>query len=141
MCIQHVARRAAPVLVAAAALWAAGCGPSFGTISGTLTHNGKPVPDVTVSFVSPDGTINTAQVGADGTYSVANVPVGPVQVTVQSPTALGESEQEVIKKGKSGVAPKAATRVGLDPKFGDPQTSGLSLTVKAGDNKYDIDLR
>jgi hypothetical protein len=141
MSILPAARRAASVVVAAAAVWVAGCGPAVGTVSGTVTQNGRPVPDVTLSFVSPDGTVNTAQVGTDGTYTVANVPVGPVQVTVQSTRAVGESEQEVIKKGKSGVAPKAASKVGLDPKFGDPQTSGLSLTVKAGDNKYDVDLK
>jgi hypothetical protein len=132
------ARRAAPALVAVVALWAIGCGPSTGTISGVVTLNGNPARDITISFLCPDGSVYTAMVDSDGKYSVDNVPVGPVKVTIQSPPPVSEGTQESIKKGKAP-APKAG-KVPVNPKYTDPANSGLSLTVKPGANPFDIPL-
>jgi len=133
------ARRAVPALVAATALWSAGCNSSTGIITGLVTLNGNPVRDITISFICQDGTVHTAMVDSDGKYTIDQVPVGPVRVTIQSPPVMGEGIQESIKKGKGSPAPKAA-KTGVNPKYSDADKSGLSLTVKPGQNTFDIPL-
>jgi hypothetical protein len=134
------ARRAACLAIAAAAFGLAGCGPSTGTISGTVTLNGTPLDNTGVSFISPDGTVKTAMTGADGSYRIFEVPAGPVQVIVQDMTVLTESGQQDLKKRAAGPARPKANKIPIPTRYGDSGTSGLSLTVKSGENKYDIPL-
>jgi len=132
------ARRAAPALAALLAFVPTGCGPATGTVTGTVTLGGNPVGNATVSFVAPDGTIKSYLTGADGNYRVDDVPAGPVQVTVKSNESLDEGAQQDLKK-RGNIAPKAA-KSAVPARYADSSTSGLSMTVKSGDNKYDIPL-
>jgi hypothetical protein len=140
MTITPAARRAAAA-VALLALVPTGCGSSPGSVTGTVTLNGNPVGSVSVSFVAGDGTIRSGFTAADGTYRVEEVPTGPVQVTVQGTEVVTETVQQDLKKRGGAPAPKKTTKSPVPARYGDSSTSGLSLTVKSGDNnKYDIPL-
>ncbi|RBQ18058.1 peptidase [Spongiactinospora rosea] len=51
----------------------------LGTLSGTVTANGEPVPDADVTITGPHGRMLAT--GADGTYSVPRLSPGTYQVT------------------------------------------------------------
>jgi type 1 fimbria pilin len=151
----------AVLVVAGLALWA-GCdsggysGPS-GTVSGTLTLNGKPVPQgCTVVFVSDKGFTATGQVGAGGNYQLSvvgkggtttsGVPAATYQVSV-SPPASGEGSEAdydaMMEKSASGEGQPEASQAEAEvipAKYQSSGTSGLSFDVKEGPNTIDIPL-
>jgi hypothetical protein len=139
---------------------AAGCGPSTGTISGTVTFKGEPVPSGTVSFLSA-GKIAEGEIH-DGLYEVARVPVGDARITVvrldpKRPDpyeALNRARQRMIETGATDlktIDPNIVTdAVQLDAlqkqrhllpfAYSRPEKSGLRFTVVAGPHTFDIPL-
>jgi hypothetical protein len=135
--------RAVPLLVVLS-LGLCGCGGS-GHVSGTVTRDGQPVRSGVITFVSKNGKGTAlAPIKKDGTYTAANVPAGDTSVilvnAVEEPDFTGPvSAPEAAKpSGKPAVATKVPTVI--PEKFGKPETSGLALTVRSGDNRYDIDV-
>jgi hypothetical protein len=142
MIISFAGRRAAPCVFAISFLWVAACSPGTGSVSGTVTMDGKPVTDITISFVSDSGYIVSALADAEGRYAIDGAPVGPTKVSIQAQTVMDEPAQQSIKKMK-GVAPKPSpskSKVPINPRYGDTAKSGLGLTVKPGKNEYNITL-
>jgi len=131
------------------AVWVlSGCGGSSsktgGTVKGKVTLDGTPVSGGVVAFTSGRSTLKGG-IEKDGTYKVANIPPGEAKVAVISsapagaPTGGGKAapipktEGMPETGGDSGGTP-------LPAKYAKPETSGLSTTVKAGENTYDIPL-
>lgn len=54
-------------------------------VSGTVTSDGRPVVFGTVTLLAVDRRAYSAAIGADGRFTVSNVPPGPVQIAVSSP--------------------------------------------------------
>lgn len=152
----------AVLVVAGLALWA-GCdsggysGPS-GTVSGTVTLNGEPVPQgCTVVFLSDKGFTATGQVGAGGNYQLSvvgkggsttsGVPAATYQVSV-SPPASGEGAEgdydaimeEAAKAGEGQPEESQAEAEVIPAKYQSSGTSGLSFDVKEGPNTINIPL-
>jgi hypothetical protein len=134
----------AAALLAALALGICGCGGT-GRVSGTVTRNGQPVRSGVITFVGKDGNGTTlAFIKKDGTYTTANVPVGDASVilvnAVEEPDFAGPATAS--RAAKPSDKPAAPTKLPtvIPEKFGKPQTSGLTLTVRPGDNRYDIDV-
>ncbi len=123
------------VAVCAAGLLAAtGCGGggSTGTVGGSVTYKGQPVTQGEVSFYSKDkGVGATAKLDATGKYTF-DQPLAPGTYAVTVLPAPPEAAQP-------GAAPKALAAA-VPKKYQDPASSGLSYTVKGGDNDYPIVL-
>ena len=118
------------------ALIACGCGgtgSTTNTLTGKVTINGKPaVAGAMVKLVSADNKVATGGVGSDGTYSVADAPEGPVKIGVIGvPTGT-------VKVDMPGMS--AATGEPIPARYADPNSSGLTYTVKKGYQTYDIAL-
>jgi len=135
--------RVAPLL-AVLALGLCGCGGA-GRVSGTVTRDGQPVRSGVITFVSKDGKGTAlASIKKDGTYTAASVPVGDASVilvnAMEEPdfTAPVSASEAAKPSGKRAAPPKAP--MVIPEKFGKPETSGLTLTVRSGDNPYDIDV-
>jgi hypothetical protein len=146
--------------LASAAGWCvlllAGCSSSEGTITGKITYQGKLLPAGTVTFVPGQGGHAVTSEIQDGEYKVTKVPVGSVKIAVTTPSQAPPSQfletkmalpTELLEKarpGKSGEgpakAPQAKKPVPIPKKFSDPDTSGLTYTVKVGSQVFDIDL-
>ncbi len=134
------------------ALAAAGCDPARGTVSGRVTYQGRPLPTGTVQFFCGDGQILSGLIREDGTYSVADVPAGPVRVTVVSHPPVPTGFQLPQHLPPSNGAPAFSTNgpttakapanraVAIPERYGAPEHSGLSLEVTRGDQVYDIPL-
>jgi hypothetical protein len=123
----------------------AGCGPSYGSVSGTITLGGDPLPGGMVSFMSEDGSVVSAYVELDGTYRANNVPTGLARVTVYPTEHTDPASGEVLKNQGRDPRIKDAPRTGPPPvpvpiRYGAADTSGLSVNVSKGETRYDIPL-
>ncbi len=131
-------------------LIAAGCGSGrrraaeTADISGKVTYNGKPVTGGQVSFVAEDGFASNGIIDEQGNYTV-KAPVGNVKISVNN-TML----QQRPEGGKMGAGPRPnapepekmkGTYVQLPFKVLTPDASGLSYTVKPGQQTFDIQIR
>lgn len=132
------------------------CGCSSGTadVTGSVTYNGKPVKTGTVTFFVDGATPKAGQISPDGTYKVAGVKIGPAKVTVASPDPSTPDPDKIKRetdpskiKGGGGKRPTGGTGkasgdwVPLPAQYADFTKSGLSYTVQASENKYNIELK
>jgi hypothetical protein len=121
-----------------------GCGGPFsGAVSGKVTYKGNALPGGIVTVIHPDGRNKEARIQEDGTYSIPDAPGGECKVTVHTiPPKPGSS---FIKIGGQPLAPEpfypAGKYVPIPKKYGDANTSGLSLTVKRGNSEFDIEIK
>jgi hypothetical protein len=159
--------RVVAVAIAAAILTMAGCDSnkqSQGKVSGKVTYNGATVTGGSVTFFTADNTPLQVPIGADGLYVVPNVPEGPVTVVVETESLNKKAEEYrgggagkgMYGKGGGGQVPKgkgmeyspgpaggggaSPIYVKIPAKYADKATSGLTTTVKKGDQTYNIEL-
>lgn len=103
----------------------------------TMPDGGGPPKGTYVYFIptTDDGMLGNGSVGEDGTYRVyvyrgqEGLPAGDYKVRI------GEYEPEGTPSGFQGEFAK------IPEKYRKPDTSGLTLTVKSGDNTFDIAMQ
>ncbi|NLX96862.1 MAG: hypothetical protein GXY83_11855 [Rhodopirellula sp.] len=135
----------------------AGCGSGgesgpTGTVSGTVTFNGQPVPPgTTVAFISDEGQTAAGLVEEDGEYQLSiggkgsSIPAVAYRVTVSPPAEeeLSEAEYDAMMQAAGSGARRTqppATKPAIPANYQSAATSGLSYTVTEGDNTIDIEL-
>lgn len=133
-----------------------GCGgseyPSTTSVSGVVTYQGQPVADATVVLApqSADGKAASGVTDASGAFSVSafadgeGAVAGEYKVSVSKTTVIGalspEEEQKILDAGKEVPQPKYKEE--LPPKYKNPATSGLTVSVPAsGAVTLDLDLK
>ncbi|MBI1249442.1 hypothetical protein GC197_16575 [bacterium] len=111
--------------------------PPVYDVSGTVTYNGSPLSDAIVVFAPKNGNVSgSAHTNSEGkfvaqAYPPTNgIPEGDYQVTVSKTESV-----EVTGGDPDNVQTK--TNYLIPKKFGQPQTSGLTLTVTK-DGKDDV---
>lgn len=131
-----------------------GDGKDLAPVKGTVTFEGKPVANATVTF-SPaeEGPLSIGTTTADGTYELTQT--GPERLpgaqVGQHKISISAIEQQIsgeadVPEGDSfgslGLsAQKTKTRYLIPPKYSSNRTSGLTFEVKAGeDNVADFKL-
>lgn len=128
-------RRFALCLPALAALFAAGCGSGRYPVAGKVTYDdGGPVPAGTViGEATVDGKLVGVQgnIASDGSFAWGGDRAGDGALpgdykVIVMPRALGDAE---MGEGK---------RPDVEGKYTKYASSGLTFTVKAESNKYDI---
>jgi hypothetical protein len=142
------------VVAAACLVVAGGCGSGYsgptGTVRGTVTINGEPVPAGTgVAFISDDGFTASGQVGAGGSYELSS-PTGKqipavtykVMISGAAPgvTADDADYDAMMEASAAGTLETPAAESVIPSKFASTATSGLSYTVNAGENTINIEL-
>jgi hypothetical protein len=121
------------------ALLAAGCGPSFGDVSGTVEFQGRPLTTGTITFYDEANGVASSPIQPDGTYAVHHVRAGPAKIAVAVPTAITMVDPgEMPALGPP--APVRPTGPFLPHKYQDPQESGLTCEVKAGPQEFAVRL-
>lgn len=132
-------------VVLAAVLSAVGCGGGTADVAGKVTHKGKPVVYGTVVLVGSDGLPKSGTIQPDGTFRVAGVATGTAKVAVSSPPPPGagspakrprggrDEEDERTPAAQPPAAPEVIRNwTALPEKYGDPDKSGLTAEVRAG---------
>ena len=118
-------------------------GGKLGTVKGNVTIDGVKANSGSVVFTATNGTTISGTIEPDGTYRAIGVPVGATQVSVTSPPARDagniDPKMTVIKDMPAGNQP-VSKPVPIPAKYGNVGTSGLTFTVKGGENTYDIPL-
>jgi hypothetical protein len=104
------------------------------TISGQVTHGGKPLTNAEISFIAPElGSQATVLLGPDGKYEIkAPLKEGKYQVQITPPTPNLAATGGKEKPKENPDIPKKAQAFA---------TSGLTATVKAGKNEFNFDLK
>lgn len=115
------------------------------TLEGTVSYGSEKVPIALISVASEKGQAS-GQVEEVGYYRVENVPLGEVKIGVNTEAMRSQiiSQQMAASyKGpgaKGGSRPKAPPFVSLPAKLQDPETSGITTTIRKGKNTFDIVL-
>lgn len=132
-----------------------GCGtsgPRLHPATGTVTLDGVPLVDATVSFVPAAGRPSDGKTDGSGKYTImtngqAGMPSGACKVTVSKFTSQGEMPamapspddmRKMYEKKKKGEVEKGA----VPAKYGRADTSGLSadVTADAAKNVFNFEL-
>lgn len=137
-----VVRRAFVVASVSLALVPLGCGgggPEMASVSGKVTYKGQPVPKGTITFASKAGGRNaTGQIGSDGSYTLQTENPGDGAQLGEYNVAVAAKEEVILDY----IPPKPVPPKYLAPqKYENPQSSGLTATVKSGRNTFDFDLK
>jgi hypothetical protein len=149
----HFGRRWIFVLALVSTMSITGCGGKT-KVTGKVTYNGKPVVWGSVTMVDSTGAYHSGDIDLSGNYSIDNVPSGPVKIAVNSPNPvdprkgnaggdkpakanLDDPREKFLASQGGKETPKPLPPEGawmkLPDSAGDPNTSGLSGTVKSGE--------
>jgi hypothetical protein len=136
-------------LVALVAVFASGCGESSNLLpaTGTITYQGKPLANATVTFIPEKGDMSTGTTDASGKYEMktrgkpgANPGKNMVSVTKQdlqgvNTSMTAEDMKNMASKGAS-FTPKNLVPI----KYSNPMQSGLTADVQSGKSTFDFAL-
>ena len=116
-----------------------GCGGGgVGNVSGEVKYNGQPLPNGRVTFVCSGGTKPALSADiTEGKYQIANVPAGPVEVTVET---FNRRADPVPGGPPPDPVPKGFKYVKIPPRYASPKDSGLGFEVVRGDQTKDFAL-
>ncbi len=145
-------------LLAVALVAAGGCSKGKATVTGKVKlKDGRPVSVGTISFWGPDNRVGSSALGADGSYTIADAPIGEVKITVvpppqriamagrggmpEAPPGLGMPADKV-PEGMSKDPLKAQQAVPVNDRYKDPSTTPLKWTVASSKapQEHDIEL-
>jgi hypothetical protein len=152
-------QRSLAVVLAGLLMAAAGCGSGQGTVpvDGIVTLDGQPLEGAAVSFAPAKGRPATAQTDAAGKFKLTTFAAGdgampgPYKVGVskmEAPAAPSGNVQSTSPDGKTQLSGPSSLRGGAPPqpksllpaKYLNPNTSGITVEVKAGMEPVKLDL-
>ncbi|MCC6491697.1 MAG: hypothetical protein IT424_01610 [Pirellulales bacterium] len=135
----QAARGLAPWLLTLAAL---GCGNDLAQVTGVVTVDGQPLrggdnvrATVVYQPASGNGVTAIGNVGADGSYHLMSG--SQPGATPGEYLVACTATQKIV--GKDPNAAPTGKRI-TDPKYANPQTSGLQFIVQPGNNELNIAL-
>jgi hypothetical protein len=130
-----------------------GCQKGRAVVKGKVTFNGVPLTAGTVSFMASPSRLGSGTINSDGTYTVADAPIGEVTVTVSTPPRrMGPARMDKPPPGMKGMpkemlppgyeeeGKKAGKMVPAPEKYGSFESSPLKYTVQKGEQTFDITL-
>ena len=114
--------------------------PPRGDLAGKVTYHGQPVEEGSIAFYDPQsGKGAQATIGPGGAYQVetqeGGLLLGAYRVFIMPPLIWeasdgGSPPVQVLKEAPN-----------IPEKYRSEHTSGLEVTVREGDNTYNVDLR
>jgi hypothetical protein len=121
-----------------------GCGPSGdrlpetgATLEGTVTYGREPVL-VAMIIIQGEGGASTAFVDDGGRYKAENVPLGKVQIAINTAAGKGQMTGKVMAQSQGKGGKSAPKMIDVPARFADPSTSGITTTIKKGENNFDV---
>jgi len=111
----------------------ASCGRGWGHVSGTVSYQGKPLPNGTITFYDEANQAVSGHIEADGKYAVSKVAAGKVKITVTAPMPVFLPGDQMAKK-------QFVNMPNLPARYADAEKSGLGREVKPGIQTIDFDL-
>ncbi len=116
-------------------------------VTGVITYNGEPLADATVKFIPTDatGSQSYGKTNEKGEYKLqtllgaadAGTTPGEYKVTVDCIETV-ETGNMIEENGEE--KPETVAESLIPAKYNNAETSGLTATVKPGDNTINFDL-
>jgi hypothetical protein len=149
------------LLLAGLLVISSGCSgaPERATVKGKVTLGDKALTVGSVMFLGKDNLTGTAAIDKDGNYVLSDAPVGEARISVTVPNlppgGLQRMKQMINKPGVKpveSVDPNDSSKriemlsdlpdniVTIPSKYSIPAESGLTYTIKPGEQTYDIKL-
>jgi hypothetical protein len=117
-------------------LIASGCIPRSKTegitVTGTVSLDGAPLTAGQVVFVLPSGEERVGGIGEGGKFEIKEVPIGHVKAAVRTSYLQGQIAADQKFASKSGHKADSPTFVAVPPKYEDPKTANLELSIENG---------
>jgi hypothetical protein len=129
-------------------------------VAGKVTYNGNPLPAGTITFYSEDKGDYSSALMEDGSYTISDLPAGNLMVTVETESynpkkkgpayggskgaAIDKEYAEAMSKGggqEGGHGDATKNYVKIPAKYGGKDSSGLTVTLKAGKQMKDFELK
>lgn len=129
-------------------LTSVGCGVQVGSISGTVSYNGRLLPSGKITFVceAGDKPVLTSSI-TDGKYAVEDAPVGQAIVLVETFQTTFTTVPNMPPDAGSGGLPNSSRPnshsgkfVSVPDRYASPRESGLSMTIAVGDQTKNFQL-
>jgi hypothetical protein len=122
-----------------------GCnsGEARGRVAGKVTSQGQAVPEGIVVFSNDDKGIHlNAKLKSDGSYEIitakgAGLSVGTYRISICPPLP----ELAPIAVAANAARSETKAYANIPTRYRDSKTSGLTMTVKEGDNRFDIAMQ
>src|SRR5262245_57926211 len=120
-----------------------GCGPNGvrypetgATLEGTVTY-GKDKVGAALVIAQNDSGSATAFVGDDGRFKLENVPLGEVNLGVNTEAGKGQAIGKMMAQSQG--KPRGTLKlVDVPRRFADPAKSGIKTTISKGPNTHHI---
>jgi hypothetical protein len=115
------------------------------TLEGTITYGGEHVSLAQISVLGEKGQ-GIGVVEEDGRFLVKSAPLGEVKIGVNTEAMRSQAISQQMAQSYKGPGAKGANRaaptkfISLPAKYQDPDTSGITTTIKRGKNTFDIVL-
>jgi hypothetical protein len=125
------------LLLAGCSRWSEVRYPETGaTLEGTVAYGKDKVGTALVIAQNKSGAA-TSFVDDNGRYKLTNVPLGEVNIAVNTDAGKGMAMGKAMAQaqGKAKGAPKI---IDVPSRFADPATSGIKTTINEGANVFDI---
>jgi hypothetical protein len=108
------------------------------TLEGTVTYGGETVQMAQINVMS-DKAQAIGQIEG-GRYKVENVPLGQVKIGVNTEAMRSNMIGQQMARAKGVSTGPALKFISVPAKYAEPDTSGITTTIKKGKNTYDIVL-
>jgi hypothetical protein len=135
LCKKAVWRRLRDLAVLTVLVGVAGCGSGRSAVNGRVTYpDGSPLTEGNVIGQMGEGVNSVTVQGIvkrDGSFSWGTEREGDGAVP-------GKYRVAVVPRGLGDAELAQGKRPAVDPKYSNPQTSGIEFEVKPGRNKLDI---
>ncbi len=109
------------------------------TLEGTITYNGETVQMAQINVLSDKG--QSLGVIDDGRYKVERVPLGEIKIGINTEAERGNFIGQSMARSKGVATGPALKFIALPAKYWDADTSGVTTTVKKGQNTFNIVLK
>jgi hypothetical protein len=146
------------VLIVALLIGLLGCGSgnpqrAGASVKGLVRYKGKPVTGGTIRLFGKENSGRSfaeGPINGDGTFRVANAPLGSVKVVVDTSAARFDV-RPMIEKARAQGAPIDESKLNLpqgppikymeiEGQYSDPRKTTVEITIVEGENQRDIDL-
>jgi hemoglobin len=116
------------------------------SVSGIISYKGKALPGGSVSFTNAAGKTYGSRIAADGSYHIKGpMPPGAYKVTLETasakPAVKGPPKDAKEVTPPKGTQPPAARYVPIPQQYANVDTTSLTVTLRKGNNVFDIQLQ
>ena len=107
------------------------------TLEGTVTYGGQKVRVALIIAQGASGA-STGFVNDDGRYQLGNVPLGEVNIAVNTGAGKGQLISRAMAQSKGQGTGPLPQVIDVPSKYGDPTKSGITTTVSQGANTFNV---